>query len=135
MDSKQLSEELNLKAMTALTGILQDEARGLITPAQAATGVRAIFDMAGGLISQESFDLISLAAESYKGKRGVEVNLTKNPQGHLEGVIRFCGSGAVVHINQASPHRTPEYTDSTDEEAKVISDNLFQLIRKKNTQW
>lgn len=129
MDAKQLSDELNLKAMTALTGIIQDEARGLISPAQAATGVRAIFDMSSGLISSESFELISLAAAEYKGKRGMDVQLIKSPNGHLEGVLRVCGTGAVLRINRAVPHLMPTYADDADVDARTSAATLFNLIR------
>lgn len=136
MDAKQLTDELHLKAMTALTCIIQDEQRGIISPAQAATGVRAIFDTVGGLVPTEAFDLISLVGKEYKGKTGTQVDMVKVGD-HLEGVIRFCHSGAVLRVTHAVPHRRPAYTtDEVDAEAKVDAANLFNVLKKKvNAQW
>lgn len=135
MDARQLSEELNLKAMNSLTNVVNDEARGLISKAQAGTACRAIFDVVGGLVSTETVDLISAAVEQYKGHHGWMGNLVRRGD-HMEGYIRVCGPAAVIRINHATPHRKPSY--NVEEETNILArddaDRLFANLRN-NGAW
>lgn len=133
MDAEQLSQEINLKAMTALANIVDDEERGIITRAEAKTALRAIFDMAGGLVPTSTFDLISAAADQYKHAKGVEVEWVRIGDA-IKGVARVCGAGAVLRIDQALPHRKPSYDIDTDAKAKEHAARLFGQLRGQ-VQW
>lgn len=127
MDSRRMTEELNLKAYTAISNILTDYERGVISKGQAATGVRAVFDAVGGLVSSQTLEHISMAGDYFKGARGYEVQWINKGQ-HLEGVMRVCGTGAVVRVFKASAHVVPRYNDSDDADA-LARDEADRLMR------
>ena len=95
MDAEQLTQELSLKAMTALSNIIGDYERGLISKAQAATGCRAVFDTVGGLVGTEVFNLVSAAAQQYKGAKSYEVTIGRGDD-RYKGVMRQCGEACVL---------------------------------------
>lgn len=136
MDADQLSQELNLKAMTALSSVVADEERGLISKAEAKTAIRAIYEVVGGLVPTSTFDLISAASEQYKHHRGWDVQMV-NVAGELKGVARVCGNGAVIRITGAVPHRKPSNNvDETENDlmAKQDASSLLNRIRA-TAQW
>ena len=132
MNNEALLEELDLKAMTALTGVIQDEKRGLITPAQAATGIRGIFDAVGGLVSQDCFDLISLAALEFKNASAYEVKLGVQ-DGNLYGVLRNCRNGLIIEVVQAKARQKAGYNvaDEVNEMAKKDAAELFDKMSQR----
>lgn len=119
MDTEQLREELNFKVLTAVHSIVSDERRGLITKAQANTGIRGIFDAVSGLVSQDNFDLLSAASEEYKHAKGVDVTFIKAVDG-ITGTIRICGNGALLSYRQGRPMILPRYNveEEVDLEAR-----------------
>lgn len=136
MEANQILEEINLKALAALTTIIQDEKRGLLTKGQAATGIRGIFDSVSGLVSQECFDLISLAANEYKDASEVDVNLIRSGD-NIVGVMRFPKTGAILEITNTKPRRFPGYND-TDENAvenvKAEAQAIFEKLKARR-EW
>lgn len=130
MDPWKLKSEVSQKVIGALQAIVSDHERGLISRAQAATGVRGIYDATSGLVDTETFDILSEVAQRYKGVHGVEVQF-KRVGKHLEGYVRVCGRGRVVRITQAIPHYTAAYTDeNADTEAARQAARLFNDIGK-----
>lgn len=114
MDTKFITEELNRKAMDALASIVEDHENGIITAAQASTGIRGVFDSVSGLVSQPVFDLISSAASQYAGTRGFEVQM-KQTQSGLKGIMRECGTPNIYGFRAV--HRADPAYDVTDANA------------------
>lgn len=139
MDTEQLREELNFKVLTAIHGIVNDERRGLITKAQANTGIRGIFDAVSGLVSQDNFDLLSAASEEYKHAKGVEVTFIKATDG-IQGSIRICGNGALLSYRQGKPMILPRYNveEEVDLEAKERQEAYHKRLvqeAQERQQW
>lgn len=108
MDTRQLTQELNFKVLDAVHNLLRDHERGLITRAEVKTGVRAIFDSVAGLVPTTTFNLLSEAAEEYKGAHGIEA-YKYNGNGNI---LHVTGTGRVLHVNSVMSLKYPGYTDS-----------------------
>lgn len=135
MDSEQLSHEINIKAINALSNIMDDERRGIITRAQAKTAVRAIYDTVGGLVPTDTFDLISQAAEEYKQAHGTEVQWFRVGS-DIKGICRIAGTGKVLRIDRATPQRIPSNNTDIDDDA-AAKDHAAKLFAKlkDEVQW
>lgn len=130
MDTEQLVRELNLKAMTAISNLLSDYERGLISKAQVSSGCRAVFDTVGGLVSADTFEFVSLAANEFKGAKGVELQVTRYDN-QLKGVARICGTGALLGIYAARPIKTPVYNEEEpDRAARDAADRYMQGLKR-----
>ena len=116
MDAKQLMSELDHKVFNTVVNIVEEERRGLITRAQAATGMRAVFDAVSGLCSQDNFDMLSAAALEYRDAKGVDVTFIKGQNG-IHGSIRICGNGALLSYDQGTPMILPR--NNSDEEVDL----------------
>lgn len=133
MDAEQLVRELNLKAMTAISNLLSDYDRGLISRAQANTGCRAVFDTVSGLVSSDTFEYISMAANEFKGAKGCQLSLRKDKTGTaFEGILRICGSGKLIRVRGTPYHAAPPYTAHVDdavEPDRAAMDAAAQYMR------
>ena len=123
MDAKNLIDELNLKTTIAVMGIVEDERRGIITKAQAATAMKGIFDAVSGLVSQDTFDLISAASEEYKGAKGMEATFIKH-EDKIIGTIRICGAGALLRFSNGVPLRTPQDNSEREVDAEAKTEQV-----------
>ncbi|WEU67417.1 hypothetical protein [Xanthomonas phage JGB6] len=120
----------------ALTGLIEDEKRGLITKAEAKTAIKAIFESVSGLIDQETFDFLSAASVDYKDSKGMDITFVKVEE-TIQGTIRVCGNGALM-VYKAVPIRAPQYNthEEVDAEAKTIQQEMHQkLLNRVSGSW
>lgn len=129
MDAEQLTKELSLKALSAITTLVSDYKRGLITKGQVSSGCRAVFDTVSGLVGTEVINLVSQAAAEFKSK-GFEVEIIKHADGTLRGALRVCGKGKVLRI-RAEPHFAAPYNvDEPDMSARRVMDRYMEDLHR-----
>ncbi len=115
-------EELNLKAMESVYGLVQDEHRGLISRGAVKYGVKAVFEALSGYLSPKTYEAISVVSEQYKhaDTYSVRENRSKN-----EVMVHVCGAGRWYQLRDKKAIAIPQYNDIEREPDEAIRFRLY----------
>jgi hypothetical protein len=134
MDAGQVIEELSFKVNMALHTLVSDYERGLISRAQARTGVKAIGESVMGLVTQDTFDLIGVIDQqlSDKDTRGAETRVRGIGNGLARSLHFVCGTGQVYAVTgKIQPIYRPDYNDP---DAALKGKEIFDRESAKLTE-
>lgn len=87
-----LSDELERKTLEALSSLLEDFEQGIVSPSQAACGLRALFTATSGLVSKDIFEMMSTASAQINARTHEDVRrrVFANAKQRTLVVIEYC---------------------------------------------